>query len=234
MSMELGATVGTKMSHYVLGLMMGSNVWAVSRGCLRRCLALVMTAMLGAAQAGEPEHALQGVYPAEIDDGLALYAIVQSLKSPPGWDPPRPEGTLVAVLISAAPSGGTTAARRMADGGPCAPCTAQHYFLLPEQNRVGQSQKLHALRHPPSYVAYLHAKGKEYGLGSIRVRWTTEGPRLERAELTRTGFVPPLFKSKIRLRFGEPLGSGPGPEADEIEAMAHADIVEYVRPFREP
>ena len=186
--------------------------------------------MLAAAQAGEPEHALQGVYPAEIDDGLALYAIIRPLRSPPGWDPPRPEGTLVEVLISAAPSGDTTAARRLADGGPCAPCTAQHYFILPGQNRIGQSQKLRALRFPPGYVAYLYAKGKEHFLASIRVRWTTEGPRLKRAELMRTGFVPTLFKSKIRLRFGEPLGSDP--EADEIEALARADIVEYVRPFR--
>ena len=188
--------------------------------------------MLAAAQAGEPGHALQGVYPAQVDDGLALYAIVQSLKSPPGWGPPRPEGTLVEVLISAAPSGDTTAARRMADDGPCAQCTAQHYFILTEQNRVGQSQKLRATRFPPGYVTYLHTKGKEYFLGSIGVRWTTEGPRLERAELMRTGFVPPLFKSKIRLRFGEPLGSDP--EADGIEALARADIVEFVKPVRSP
>ena len=187
-------------------------------------------AMLGAAQAEEIEPGLQGVYPAEVDDGLALYAIIRPLRSPPGWDPPRPEGTLVEVLISAAPSGGTTAARRLADGGLCAPCTARHYFILPEQNRVGQSQKLRATRFPPGDVAYLHAKGKEYFLASIRVRWTTEGPRLERAELMRTEFVPPLFKSKIRLRFGKPLGSDP--EADGIEALARADIVEYVRPFR--
>ena len=188
--------------------------------------------MLGTAQAAESEDALQGVYPAQVDDGLTLYATVRSLEIPPGVDFPRPEGTLLEVLISAAPSGGTTAARRVADGGPCAPCTALHYFVLPEQSRIGKSQKLRALRNPPGYVTYLHANGQEYALGSIRVRWTAEGPRLEQAELRRTGFVPPLFKSKMQLHFDEPLGSGP--EADEIETLARADIVEYVRPFRSP
>ncbi|WP_428103056.1 hypothetical protein [Candidatus Rariloculus sp.] len=106
--------------------------------------------MLGTAQAAESEDALQGVYPAQVDDGLTLYATVRSLEIPPGVDFPRPEGTLLEVLISAAPSGGTTAARRVADGGPCAPCTALHYFVLPEQSRIGKSQKLRALRNTPS------------------------------------------------------------------------------------
>ena len=120
----------------------------------------------------------------------------------------------------------------MADGGPCAQCTALHYFVLPEQTRIGKSVNLHPLRYAPGYVTYLHANGQEYALGSIRVRWTAEGPRLERAELMRTGFVPPLFKSKMRLRFDEPLGSGP--EADDIEALARADVAEFVRSFRSP
>ena len=209
-----------------------SHLWAVSRWHPGRCLALVMTAMLGVAQAAQSQDALQGVYSAQVSDGLVLYATVVSLEVPPGVDFPGPEGTVLEVLISAAPSGDTTAARRSADGGPCAQCTAVHYFVLPEQGRIGKSQKLRALRHPPGYVTYLQANGREYALGSIRVRWTAEGPRLERAELMRTGFVPPLFKSKLQLHFDEPPGSGP--EADEIEALARADVVEYVRPFRSP
>ena len=218
---------------HLLYWVMKSILWAASRCRLGRCLALVMTAMLGAAQAGESENALQGVYPTQVDDGLALYATVLSQEIPPDWNPPRPEGTLlVEVLISAAPSGSTTTARRMANGGLCTQCTAQHYFILPEQGRIGQNQTLHALRYPPGYVTYLHVNGKEYFLGSIRVRWMAEGPRLSRAELMRTGFVPPLFKSKMQLHFDEPLGSGP--EAKEIEALARADIAEAVRPYYSP
>ena len=67
-------------------------------------------------------------------------------------------------------------------------------------------------------------KGKEYGLFRIHVRRVADGFRLKGAKLMRTGFVPPILKKRLRLRFDSPLALGS--RRDEIVAMALADIGE--------
>ena len=175
------------------------------------CLGLVP-----AAYAQTSEDVL-GVYPARINEGtVALYGVVRQIP-----DYPLAEGTVLAVQVTAADSETSTAARREAGEDPCATCTTVHYFLV----REGADRRSKALRHPPGPVTYIHVHGKEYMLVSIRLGWSDDShPRLERATLMRTGFVPPIFKERIRIRFDDPLE--PGPRADEIAKMALADMME--------
>ena len=53
---------------------------------------------------------------------------------------------------------------------------------------------------------------------------TDDGSTLERATLMRTGFLPPIFKGRIQVRFDDRLDSGV--RTDEIVAMAMADVAE--------
>ena len=153
-----------------------------------------------------------GVYPGQMNDGgVTLYAVVRGIP-----DSPPAVGTGLTVGI-------TAAAREQAGDAPCANCTAAHYFVLPEPS--GTRPKL--LIHAPGPVTYLIANDKEYMLTSIRLAWTDDGPRLERATLMQTGFIPRLFKHKIRIHFDIPLE--PGTRAEEIAGMALADMMESER-----
>lgn len=73
-------------------------------------------------------------------------------------------------------------------------------------------------------VTYLDVKGREYALFHIHVRRTEKGLRLLGAELMRTGFVPPVLKKRLRLRFDAPLAAGA--RWDRIVAAALADARE--------
>ena len=177
--------------------------------------------------------AIEGVYPAQGQDELALYAILQRLPLPPDDIPVPSEwrgGILARVMITAGRSGATTSARRRAGDGPCRRCTAQHFFLLPKGLTIGRARDISALRHPPGAVTYLYVKGKEYALVDIRVRRTADGLHLERADLMRTGFRPPIFKERLRLRLEAPLN--PGSRSEELVATALADIGETEPDFQ--
>ena len=181
-----------------------------------------------AAHALTPTDGIQGVYSAQDRQSeTSLYAILQQLPPPPGDMPVPPawrNGVLLRVLVTAGPSGVETSTRRQPSDVPCRQCTAQHFFLLPSQLSIGAHQKLRALRHPPGGVTYLDVKGREYALFHIHVRRTEKGLRLLGAELMRTGFVPPVLKKRLRLRFDAPLATGA--RWDRIVAAALADARE--------
>ena len=181
-------------------------------------LALVPAAY---AQTGDT---VLGIYPARISKGtVAVYGVLRQIP-----DHPLAKGTVLAVQITADESEASTAARREAGGEPCPDCTAAHYFLVREPAQARPKILVHA----PGPVTYIHVGGREYALGSIRLAWNDEGkPRLERATLMQTGFVPPIFKRKIRIRFD--AQPEPGPRADEIAKMALADMMETERRARE-
>ena len=175
------------------------------------------------AQGQVPTGGIQGVYPAQVRPGqAALYGILQELPPPPpemrvpqAWR----DGTLLRVLISAGSS-----AHSQSNDLPCRQCTAQHFFLVPSQFPTGAHRKMRAMRHAPGRVTYLEVKGKEYALFHIRVRKTDDGLRLTGATLMRTGFVPPILKKRIRLRFDAPLAAGA--RRDGIVAGALAETGE--------
>lgn len=154
-----------------------------------------------------PTDGIQGVYPAQSRQGqTSLYGILQQLPPPPR-DIPAPQswrnGVLLRVMVTAGP-----ASRGQSGAAACRQCTAQHFFLIPSEFPTGAHRKLRALRHPPGQVTYLDVKGKEYALFHIRVRRTEAGLLLTGATLMRTGFVPPILKKRLRLRFDVELPAG--------------------------
>ena len=151
---------------------------------------LVFTSLPVYSQA--PDTPIIGVYPAQDrQDKAALYAVVQQLPPPPeNMDVPQEwrSGVPLRVMITAAPSGVTTSERKKAGDAPCRRCTAQLFFIFPEDISLGRYRELSALRHSPGPVTYLFVKGKEFALFYIRVQRTAEGLlRLDNAELMRTG-----------------------------------------------
>ena len=193
---------------------------------------LVFTSLPVYSQA--PDALIVDVYPAQDrEDKAALYAVVQQLPPPPKEiDVPQEwrSGVPLRVMVTAAPSGVTTLERRRAGDAPCMRCTAQHFFIVPEDIPVGRYRELSASRHPPGPVTYLFVKGKEYALVNIRVQRTAEGLRLDNAELMRTGFMIPIFKERIRLRFEAPLAAGS--LKDEVIKAALADTDLFMREYR--
>ena len=193
---------------------------------------LVLTSLSVYSQA--PDAPITGVYPAQDRKAkAALYAIVQQLPPPPSnMDVPQEwrSGKPLRVMITAAPSGLTTSERNQAGDAPCMRCTAQHFFIVPEDIPVGRYRELSALRHAPGPVTYLFVKGKEYFLYGIRVQRTAEGFRLDNAELMRTGFMLPIFKGRIRLRFEAQLPAGS--MRDEVVQVALADTGLLMREHR--
>ena len=172
-----------------------------------------------------PTDGVQGVQPAGFRLGQpVLYGLLQQLPSPPlnaavpkGWR----NGVLLRVMITTEP-----AAQRRTGGAACRQCTAQHFFLFPSESPTGAQRKLRALRHPPGRVTYLDVKGREYALFHVRVILTEEGFRLTGATLMRTGFVPPILKKRLRLRFEAPLPAGA--HKDGIIAAALAETGESI------
>ena len=106
-----------------------------------------------------PDAPIVGVYPAQDrQDKAALYAVVQQLPPPPeNMDVPQEwrSGVPLRVMITAAPSGVTTTERRRAGDAPCMRCTAQHFFIVPEDIPEGRYRELSALRHAPGPVTYV-------------------------------------------------------------------------------
>ena len=166
-----------------------------------------------------PTGRIQGVYATQVRPGQpVLYGILQQLPSPPpqvavpeAWR----DGVLLRVMITAGP-----AARTRPVSVACRQCTAQHFFLLPSEFPPGAQRKLRALRHPPGRVTYLEVKGQEYALFHIRALRTDDGFRLTAATLMRTGFVPPILKKRLRLRFDTPLPDGTRKDGIVAEALA--------------
>ena len=193
---------------------------------------LVITSLPVYPQA--PDAPIVGVYPAQDrQDKAALYAVVQQLPPPPeNMDVPQEwrSGVPLRVMITAAPSGVTTTERRRAGDAPCMRCTAQHFFIVPEDIPVGRYRELSALRHAPGPVTYLYVKGKEFALFYIRVQRTAEDLRLDNAELMRTGFMLPFLKERIRLRFEAPLPADS--LKDEVVKVALADTGLFMRDRR--
>ena len=198
----------------------------VSQWCLSRAVAALAVCLVPwAAHAQASLDRLWGVYTAEINGGVVLHGIV---RQPANFQTPK--GTVLEVFVAAAGDGETTAARRLAGNAACADCTARHTFLLPEGSGSGR-RNLDFLVDVPGPVTYIHVDGKEYMLAGIRIRRTDDGSTLERATLMRTGFLPPIFKGRIQVRFDARLDSGV--RTDEIVAMAMADVAESDRRAQE-
>ncbi len=196
-------------------------------------MALVLASLV--AYSETPDAQIVGIYPAQDrQDKAALYAVVQQLPPPPeNMDAPQEwrSGVPLRMMNTAGPSGVRTSKREKAGGAPCMRCTAQHFFIVPEDIPLGSYRELNALRHAPGPVTYLFVKGKEFFLYGIRVRRTAEGLlRLDNAELMRTGFMIPIFKERIRLRFGAPLPAGS--LKDEVVKAALADTGLFMREGR--
>ena len=164
---------------------------------------------------GQTSGTVLGVFSARIqDDTTAVYGIIRQIH-----DYPLGRDKVLAVQVTAGPGEPSTAARRQAGERPCQTCTATRYFLVREPADARPKLLIRA----PGRVTYIHVDGREYMLGSVRLAWPDEGgPRLERATLMQTGFAPPLFKRRIRIRFDDTVE--PGPLADRVVEMATADM----------
>ncbi len=187
------------------------------RHFVAQALGAALCAVLTSAALGQ-EAELLGVQPAAVKDGaVEVYGIVRGL-----GDHPYEDGTVLAVQVAAADSDASTDLRLEADGEPCPDCTATHYYLVREP---GEQKPKILVRGAPGSVTHIHIDGKEYMMGGLSLAWTDDGkPRLERATLLQTGFVPPLFKRRLRIRFDAPLD--PGTLVDDIARMAMRDAME--------
>ena len=175
---------------------MTKNPCATRRAALRGLRMALCVAIPAIASNHAPE--VMSVQPATIDDGaIALYGIIRELS-----DHPNTEGTVLAVQVTAADVRPTTALRQNAGGEPCPDCTTTHYFLVQKPDEV--TPKI-LRRRVPGPVTYIHIKGKEYMLADIRLTWAGDGtPGLEHATLWQTGFAPPIFKRRVKIRFEAP------------------------------
>ena len=198
---------------------MTKNPCATRRAALRGLRMALCVAIPAIASNHAPE--VMSVQPATIDDGaIALYGIIRELS-----DYPNTEGTVLAVQVTAADARPTTALRQNAGGEPCPDCTTTHYFLVQKPDEV--TPKI-LRRRVPGPVTYIHIKDKEYMLADIRLTWAGDGtPGLEHATLWQTGFAPPIFKRRVKIRFEASLELGP--RAGEIANMAMADAMERDR-----
>ena len=161
------------------------------------------------------------VQPATIRDGaIELYGIVRGIH-----DRTFEDASVLAVQVTAADSDASTTLRLAAGDEPCPNCTTTHYFLLREPSKESPEILTQAV---PGPITYLHIDGKEYVVWRVNLSWTDDAqPRLARATLMQTGFAPPIFKRRIRIRFDAPLE--PGPVTDGITAMAQRDATEAER-----
>ena len=201
--------------------MSNHNVWTARHDAHPIRLAFCVALCLAMSPVAEGQTArVLSVQGATINDGsVGLYGIVREMP-----EHPLVEGTVLAVQVTAADSQATTALRRASAGEPCPDCTTTHYFLA----ESGDARPEILVRLAPGPVTYIHIKGREYMLGDIRLSWTGEGkPHLERATLLQTGFMPPIFKRRIQIRFdARPVT---GSLADEVATMAMADAMERGR-----
>ena len=179
-----------------------------------------LCAALSTAALGQKAELLS-VQPATVKDGaVEVYGIVRGL-----GDHPFEDGSVLAVQVTAADSDASTALRLEAGGEPCPDCTTTHYYLV---RKPGEESPKILVRGAPGPVTYIHIDGKEYMVGRMSLSWTDDGkPRLERATLLQTGFVPPIFKRRLRIRFDAPLD--PGLLVDDIARMAMQDAMERHR-----
>lgn len=167
------------------------------------------------------EAKLLNVQPATIKDGeISLYGVIREI---PNY--PFGEGTVLAVKVTASDSDATTESRRNAQGAPCVFCTTMHYFLVTKEN---EDRPEILYRTAPGPVTYIHIDNKEYMVGSVDLGWKDDKPQLEKVTLLQTGFVPPLFKRRIHIRFDAPIEVTA--EADKIADMALRDAFHYMRP----
>ena len=142
------------------------------------------------------------VQPATIKDGaVELYGIVRGIH-----DRTFEDASVLGVQVTAADSDASTILRLEAGGEPCPNCTTTHYFLLREPSEESPEVLTRAV---PGPLTYLHIDSKEYMVWRVNLSWTDDAqPQLERATLMQTGFAPPIFKRRIRIRFDAPLEPG--------------------------
>ena len=177
-----------------------------------------MSSIAVSALANRDAGEVVSVQPAAVDGGATVvYGILRQLGEDSG-------GTVFAVQVTAAEPQATTTRRRVAGGEPCPDCTATHYFLV---EAAGATPEILG-RRAPGPVTYIHLKGGEYALAGVRLSSTGDGtPRLAQATLLETGFVPSIFKRRIKVDFDAAYETGS--RADEIARMARADAMERDR-----
>ena len=186
------------------------------------CVALCATA---ASFAQGREAKLLNVQPTSIEDGrIELYGVVREIP-----DNPFGDEMVLAIQVTAAESDSTTESRREAQGRPCLVCTTTHYFLIEEEHEKSP-QVLY--RTAPGPVTYIHIDQKEYMVGRVDLAWVEDTPQLEKVTLLQTGFVPPLFKRRIQLRFDEPIELNS--RANGVADMALRDAFSHMRPTTLP
>ena len=192
-------------------------MWCVRNPVKLGALAAIGVGLGTAGVAQDQSTELPRVQPATVMDGtIEVYGLIRQLGKHP-----TESGTVLAVQVTAADSKATTELRRGADGEPCPDCTATHYVLVREP---GDEHPEILTRAAPGPVTYIHIDGREYMVWDVRLTWSDDGKaQLERASLAQTGFTPPPFKRKMRIRFGQPVEAAP--LIDDIAWMAMRDAM---------
>ena len=181
-----------------------------------------------------PDAPIVGVYPAQDrQDKAALYAVVQQLPPPPeNMDVPQEwrSGVPLRVMIHRRAFGGDDYRAQTSRRRPLHAVHGAAFFHRARGYSGGPVSRIERLASRAGPVTYLYVKGKEFALFHIRVQRTAEGLRLDNAELMRTGFMIPIFKERIRLRFEAPLPAGS--LKDEVVKAALADTGLFMRDRR--
>ena len=106
--------------------------------------------------------------------------------------------------------------------------TTSHYFAFnPETLRKRKQLRVDALRFAPQ-GGYIHIDDKEYMLTEILITLTDgEEWGVREAKLSRTGFIPPPFKGKLRPTFQPSMPMGPKAEAIVDQVIADTPFLEW-------
>ena len=177
-------------------------------GVMRHLPGIVAAALLvggGIAQAA-PAVPVHGVYETEAGEKHTLYAVAREDEEATRW---MADGRRVLHVWV------THAADSLNRG------TASRYFAFnPEKLEKRKRLRLDALRFAPT-EGYIIIDDKEYMLTEILITLTDgEEWGVREAKLSRTGFIPPPFKGKLRPTFQPSMPMGPKAEAIVDQVIA--------------
>ena len=184
-------------------------------GVMRHLPGIVAAALLvggGIAQAA-PVVPVHGVYETEAGAEHTLYAVAREDEEATRW---MADGRhVVHVLV--------THETDSLNWG-----TTSHYFAFnPETLRKRKQLRVDALRFAPQ-GGYIHIHGKEYMVTEILITLTDgEEWGVREAKLSRTGFIPPPFKGKLRPTFQPSMPMGPKAEAIVDQVIAETPFLEW-------
>ena len=161
-----------------------------------------------------PAVPVHGVYETEAGEKHTLYAVAREDEEATRW---MADGRRVLHVLV------THEADSLNRG------TASHYFAFnPEKLEKRKRLRLDALRFAPTTAGYMIIDDKEYMLTEILITLTDGGKwGVREAKLSRTGFIPPPFKGKLRPTFQPSMPMGPKAEAIVDQVIAETPFLEW-------